>query len=161
MTSPDRLHVATFDQIPSAIGYALLRLRVDVFVVEQACAYPELDGRDLEPGAWHLWLTGHVTPHGDARPVGTALVDTPLAYLRILEEPDGGSRIGRVCVSATARRRGRAERLMVAALERVGQRRCVLSAQSHLVGFYARFGFTVDGDEYLEDGIAHLPMTRG
>jgi len=38
--------------------YALLRLRVDVFVVEQQCAYPELDGRDLEPRARHYWLGG-------------------------------------------------------------------------------------------------------
>ena len=117
-----------------------------MFVVEQNCPYPELDGRDVEPGTRHLWLTD-----GGA----------PLAYLRILADPDGIARIGRVVV-APARRAaaGTPARLMSAALEVVGNRPCVLEAQSHLVAFYARHGFAVSGPEYVEDGIPHTPMRR-
>jgi len=137
------LHNARFDELDPATLYALLRLRVDVFVVEQHCPYPELDGRDTEDGTRHLWTTE------DGVPVG---------YLRMLDEPDGGVRIGRVCVAAPGRGRGVAGRLMAAALERLDGRPCVLDAQAHLVGFYGAFGFAPTGPEYVEDGIPHVPM---
>ena len=50
------VRVATFDELDTRTLYALLKLRVDVFVVEQKCAYPELDDRDQEPGTRHIWL---------------------------------------------------------------------------------------------------------
>src|SRR5690606_15538749 len=68
-----------FSELDAATLYALLRLRVDVFVVEQQCPYPELDGRDTEPTTRHLWLGPAATQ--------------PLSYLRILAEPDGVARI--------------------------------------------------------------------
>jgi ElaA protein len=139
------LHVAGFDELTTGTLYALLRLRVDVFVVEQRCPYPELDGRDIEPGTRHLWTTR------DGVPVG---------YLRILAEPDGGARIGRVCVAKSERGTGLARRLMVAALDRLGEQPTTLHAQKHLTGFYASFGFTPDGPGYVEDGIPHVPMRR-
>ncbi|PZF83677.1 GNAT family N-acetyltransferase [Micromonospora deserti] len=138
--------VASFADLDARTFHNLLKLRIDVFVVEQACPYPELDGRDVEPGTRHLWLA--------------ATDGAPLAYLRILADPDGAARIGRVVVAPPARRGGYAGRLMAAALEVVGDRPCVLEAQSHLVGFYARHGFTVSGPEYVEDGIPHTPMRR-
>jgi ElaA protein len=143
--------VASFADLPARTLHDLLRLRVDVFVVEQECAYPEIDGRDVEPGTRHLWFAR------DGRPV---------AYLRLLAEPDGAgepggvARIGRVVVARDARGQGLAARLMTEALTVVGSRPCVLAAQSHLVGFYARFGFTPSGPEYVEDGIPHVPMRR-
>ena len=140
------LHTAAFADLDTATLYALMRLRVDVFVVEQHCAYPELDGRDTEPGALHVWLADE-----SARPLG---------YLRILADPDGVARIGRVAVARSARGAGLARRLMQAALRQVGDRPCVLDAQAGLVGFYAEFGFVVTGPEYLEDGIPHVPMRR-
>jgi ElaA protein len=140
------LRSATFDELDAATLYALLRLRVDVFVVEQHCPYPELDGRDTEAGTRHLWTTD------DA--------GAPLGYLRMLDEPDGGVRIGRVCVAAAGRGRGVAGRLMAAALDRLAGRPCVLDAQAHLVGFYGAFGFTPTGPGYVEDGIPHVPMAR-
>ncbi|WP_433391839.1 GNAT family N-acetyltransferase [Micromonospora sp. KLBMP9576] len=136
---------ASFAELDARTFHDLLRLRIDVFVVEQACPYPELDGRDVEPDTRHLWLDG-----GDA----------PLAYLRILADPGGVARIGRVVVAARARGGGHAGRLLTAALELVGDRVCVLEAQSHLVGLYARHGFAVSGPEYVEDGIDHTPMRR-
>jgi ElaA protein len=139
------LHEAGFDELTTGTLYALLRLRVDVFVVEQHCPYPELDGRDTEPGTRHLW---------------TARDGVPVGYLRILVEPDGGARIGRVCVATSERGTGLARRLMVAALGRLGDHPVTLHAQAHLTGFYASLGFAPSGPEYVEDGIPHVPMTR-
>ncbi|RKN19696.1 GNAT family N-acetyltransferase [Micromonospora musae] len=139
------VHTATFADLDTRTFHDLLKLRIDVFVVEQECPYPELDGRDLEPDTRHLWLTD-----------GTA----PLAYLRILADPGGVARIGRVLVAPYARGGGHAGRLMTEALALVGDRPCVLEAQSYLVDFYARHGFTVSGPEYVEDGIPHTPMRR-
>lgn len=136
---------ASFADLDARTFHDLLRLRIDVFVVEQACPYPELDGRDVEPDTQHLWLPGDAGP---------------LAYLRILADPGGLARIGRVVVAPAARGGGHAGRLMAAALAEVGDRPCVLEAQSHLVAFYARHGFTVSGPEYVEDGIPHTPMQR-
>jgi ElaA protein len=142
---PATLHAASFAELDAATLYALLRLRVDVFVVEQRCPYPELDGRDTEPSTVHLWLVD------DGAPVG---------YLRLLCEPDGSARIGRVAVARPARGAGLASRLMAAALARVGDRDCVLDAQTPLVGFYRRLGFSPTGPEFLDDGIPHVPMRR-
>ncbi|MGS2614483.1 GNAT family N-acetyltransferase [Micromonospora sp. LZ34] len=140
------VRVARFADLDARTFHDLLRLRIDVFVVEQRCPYPELDGRDVEPGTRHLWLD-----HDGA----------PLAYLRILADPGGVARIGRVVVAPAARGGGHAGRLMAAALAEVGDRPCVLEAQTYLVDFYARHGFTVSGPEYVEDGIPHTPMRRG
>ncbi|MEV2241132.1 GNAT family N-acetyltransferase [Micromonospora sp. NPDC049891] len=143
--SSTQLRVASFAELDARTFHDLARLRVDVFVVEQECAYPELDGRDIEPGTRHLWLA-----QGGA----------PVAYLRILADPDGVARIGRVVVAPEARSAGHAGHLMTAALAEIGNRPCVLDAQSHLVDFYTRHGFTVSGPEYVEDGIPHTPMRR-
>jgi len=138
------LRTARFADLDAGTLYALLRLRVDVFVVEQRCPYPELDGRDIEPGTVHVWFEE-----------GGGLV----AYLRILEE-GRGARIGRVCTDAAHRGARLSGRLVAAALDLIGDRETVLDAQSHLVGFYARFGFEATGPEFVEDGIPHIPMRR-
>jgi ElaA protein len=141
-----RVHAAAFGDLDAATLYALLKLRVDVFVVEQNCPYPDLDGRDLEPGTRHLWCTddaGEVT-----------------AYLRLLTEPDGSLRIGRVVTAVKARGEGLSARLMECALAEAGDRTVVLDAQSYLVGFYERYGFVPTGPEFLDDGIPHVPMRR-
>jgi ElaA protein len=143
------IHNESFADLETATLYALLRLRVDVFVVEQRAAYPELDGRDLEPGTRHLWVTAGGDP------------THPLAYLRLLAEPDGTMRIGRVVTAKEARGAGLAKRLVVAALEVDPSAPTVLDAQSHLVDFYGRLGFTPMGAEYVDDdGIPHVPMRR-
>jgi ElaA protein len=134
--------------LDAATLYELLRLRVDVFVVEQACPYGELDGRDLEERARHYWLAGHGDP---------AVV---LGTLRLLKEPDGGYRIGRLCTAKTARGRGLGRQLMDAALAEIGDGSCVLDAQEHLADFYGGYGFEPTGPAYDWDGVAHLPMRR-
>ncbi|AVT37611.1 GNAT family N-acetyltransferase [Plantactinospora sp. BB1] len=145
--SADRveLRVASFADLDARTLHDLLKLRADVFVVEQECAYPDLDGRDVEPGTRHLWLA-----RGGA----------PIAYLRLLADPGGVERISRVVVAPQARGGGYAGRLIAEALAIVGSRPCVLDAQAHLVDLYARYGFTRTGPEYIEDGIPHVPMRR-
>jgi len=139
-----------FDDLDARTAYDVWRLRQDVFVVEQECPYPDLDGRDVEPGTRHLTLE----------------VDGVLAgYLRILADPATGSgtgpmRIGRVLLARAFRGRGLADRLMTAALEEVGERPSVLDAQVPLAGWYEGFGYVVTGPEFLDDGIPHVPMAR-
>jgi ElaA protein len=140
----DELRVASFRDLDTTTLYALLKLRGDVFVVEQKCYYADLDGRDTEPGTRHVWIA-----RGDEIP----------AYLRILDDGDA-QRIGRVVVAPAARGAGLAQRLMTEALTVIGNRPSVLGAQAHLAGFYAAFGYEPTGPEYLEDGIPHLPMFR-
>jgi ElaA protein len=140
------LRVARFAELTTTELYGLLRLRVDVFVVEQECAYPELDGRDTEPGTVHVW-------YADGGGV-------PLAYLRVLDADGDPARIGRVVTAPAARGDGLAGRLLAAALELIGERDCVLAAQAHLTGFYGRYGFVGTGPEFLDDGIPHVPMRR-
>ncbi|HLT09312.1 MAG TPA: GNAT family N-acetyltransferase [Micromonosporaceae bacterium] len=143
-----RPNVASFAELDTRTLHDLLKLRCDVFVVEQQCPYPDIDGRDIDPDTSHLWFADETTGE-------------PVAYLRIVREADGTARIGRVCTAAKARGAGLAGRLMATALELVGpEPECVLDAQSYLVDFYAGFGFAVAGPEYVEDGIPHTPMRR-
>jgi len=129
--------------------HALLRLRIDVFVVEQECPYPELDGRDLEPGTEHLWIAG---VSGD-----------PIAYLRTLDDGvvDGAAtlRIGRVVTDPEHRSGGLAAALVDHVVAEVSGA-LVLDAQSYLVDWYEARGFRVSGPEFVEDGIPHTPMRR-
>lgn len=131
------------------ILYELLKLRVEVFVVEQACPYPELDGRDLLAETRHFWLE---TAEGEV-----------ICTLRLMEEHPGGEkafRIGRVCTKRTARGRGHVTRLLRAALAEVGDYPCRIDAQKYLVDMWAQLGFVRDGDDFLDDGIPHVPMLR-
>jgi ElaA protein len=129
---------------PSTL-YRILALRSLVFVVEQNCVYADLDGRDLEPDARQLWIDEQATV---------------LATLRLLVDPDGCARIGRVATAPAARRQGLAAQLVTRAVELAGRRAIVLDAQAHLAGWYERFGFERDGADFDEDGIAHTPMRR-
>jgi len=131
-----------FETLTGAEVYQICRLRQQVFVLEQACLYPDLDGRDLEPSTLHVLMTT------DAGLVG---------YARVLDD-EATWRIGRVLLDPSARGRGWADRLITTALAAVAGRDVVLDAQSPLAGWYATFGFVVDGPEFVEDGIPHTPM---
>lgn len=131
--------------LDAATLYRILALRVDVFVVEQECVYRELDGRDLEPSARLVWA------ERDGR---------VLATLRLLIDPDGSGRIGRVATAVDARGGGLAALIMTRALELASGRAVVLDAQSHLADWYGRFGFERTGPDFDDDGIQHTPMRR-
>lgn len=126
--------------------YALLKLRIDVFVVEQECHYQELDGRDLDQGTRHFWIASDQKE--------------PVAYLRLLEERGGGFRIGRVCTARTFRGTGLSRRLMEAALADAGAAEVTLAAQMRVADLYEAYGFVREGDPYDEDGIPHIDMRR-
>ena len=142
------MRMASADEIDAVTLYRILQVRVDVFIVEQEAAYADIDGRDVEPGAELLW----------AEEDGAIL-----ATLRLLDEPAAeASRIGRVATAASARGRGIAADLMTRAVARCAERRpggpILLDAQSHLVDWYGRFGFVVEGEPFSEDGIPHRRM---
>src|SRR5690606_37791486 len=126
--------------LDTATLYQLLKLRVEVFVVEQKCAYPELDRLDLLPETRHFWLNDE----GEV-----------IATLRLLEEHHDGVksfRIGRLCTAVSARGHGYTTRLLQAALAEVGSDTVCINAQTYLIDLYSKHGFEVDGEEFVEDG---------
>jgi len=138
------LREAPFAELTPFEVYGLCRLRVDVFVVEQACPYPELDGRDLEPDTVHLWYErdGEV-----------------LATIRVLD--DGAEKvIGRVATAVEARGQGLAAALVRRGIELCAGAPIHLGAQAYLEDWYEQFGFRRSGPGYIEDGIPHVPMRR-
>jgi ElaA protein len=140
------VHVARWADLDPLTLHQICKLRVDVFVVEQKCAYPELDGRDVEATTEHVWWPDE---NGVA------------AYLRVLAEPDGGRRIGRVATRTDARGAGLARLLVSDVVKRHGHEPLILDAQSYVAGFYAGYGFAPRGPEYMDDdGIPHVPMRR-
>jgi ElaA protein len=143
--APTELDVATL--------YDVMVLRSEVFVVEQRCAYLDLDGLDLLDGTCHL--LGR-TP--DAGRIA--------AYARVLAPDDEHPtpRIGRVIVAGAARGQQVGRELMRRALGACERRwpgePVELGAQAHLAGFYRSLGFQALGEPYDEDGIAHVHMRR-
>jgi ElaA protein len=140
-----RVLATTVDELAPRTAYDVWRLRQQVFVVEQDCPYPDLDGRDLEEATRHVVLLDD-----DGSVLGT---------LRVLDDGDA-ARIGRVVVAPAARGRGLAALMMDEAMAVCGGREVRLDAQTGLTGFYEAYGFEVTGPEFDEDGIMHVPMTR-
>ena len=135
---------ARFPELTGQQLYAILRLRAEVFVVEQGCVYLDTDGRDIEPTTTHFWI--------EARD------GSVIAVLRLLRSKPG-SEIGRVATRPDHREQGHATRLLLHAL-RVAPSPTRINAQSRLAPWYERFGFVADGEEFVEDGIPHVPMIR-
>lgn len=144
---PYRVDVRGLEEFPALELYEMLKLRVDVFVVEQDCAYPELDGKDRE--ALHLRLLD-----------GQEL----LACARLWQPHGTPPRIGRVAVSPAHRGKRLGEALIREAIAecetRFAGQPIAISAQSHLQEFYRGLGFLVTSEEYVEDGIPHIDMER-
>jgi ElaA protein len=138
------IHSAPTRNLDVVTLHEILRLRQQVFVVEQGAAYADIDGRDLERGTIQFW----------------AGVGGVQATVRLLREPGGTERIGRVATAADARGKGLAGELMLAAIAETRNPIVHLDAQAHLEGWYGRFGFVRSGADFLEDDIPHIPMTR-
>lgn len=134
--------------------HAMLRLRTDVFVVEQDCPYSELDGKDLK--SVHVWACS------DSK--SAAMGFPAAACARIVCSDEDEISIGRVAVGKEHRGSGLGQSLMLHALQVVvdifGRKNIRISAQSHLQDFYAHFGFVARGEPYLEDDIPHREMWR-
>ncbi len=138
-----RFHELTIDEL-----YAILRLRVSVFVVEQNCPYMELD--DLDREALHVWLEDE---------------DGIEAYLRVLDRGVESEHVAIGRVIAVKRRCGLGSRILVegikAAREQFGADRIYLEAQTYARGLYEKQGFRQISDEFLLDGIPHVKMILG
>ncbi len=136
-----------FDKLTVHEVHDALRLRTDIFVVEQACAYPEVDGRDPE--------CTHILGKNDQGEL--------IAYARIIPpEKDHPPHSGRVVVRMDQRGKGHARELMQFSLKTLkktyGSKRSALAAQSHLEKFYADLGYLRQGPDYPWDGIPHVDM---
>lgn len=136
-----------FAALATAQLYSLLQLRQDVFVVEQNCAYPDLDG--LDQHGWHMRCLDE---------------DTVLAYQRCL--PPGiaypESSLGRIVVNPAARGTGLGRELVQRGID-FNRRQwphtdIYIGAQAYLQAFYGSLGFVSEGEPYLEDGILHIYM---
>ncbi|HRC33311.1 MAG TPA: GNAT family N-acetyltransferase [Bacteroidia bacterium] len=138
-----------FDELTLDQLYAILKLRMEVFIVEQNCFYLDLD--DVDKVCLHLYATDSA--------------DNIAAYARAI--PQGAvyksSSFGRVVVHPQWRGTGLGKLLTKNVMEVIennfGTTEIKISAQSHLEKFYVSFGFVKCGDEYMDAGILHIPMT--
>ena len=127
--------------------YILLRLRSEVFVVEQNCVFLDMDDKDK--------YCHHLMGWSDAQLVGySRIVPAGISYAE--------SSIGRIVTSHAARGRGVGRELMVQSISALyslyGKRDIRIGAQYYLLRFYEDFGFVQKGEIYLEDGIEHIEM---
>lgn len=140
-----------FAQLCTQQLYELLKLRVDVFVVEQNCPYPELDGHDTKAGVQHLlgYQDGQLVACCRLLPAGTTYENVS---------------IGRVATLKSARGKGLGHQLLSQALAHCQQlwpdAAIEIGAQQHLEPFYQQHGFHTTSEMYLEDGIPHVDMKK-
>ncbi len=139
------LVIKNFDRLTSREVYEILKIRTAVFVVEQNCPYQEVDGTDYD--SLHVWLEEK---------------DEIKAYLRAFPKTEDGKtvQIGRVL--SKERGVGLGAKILDAGIEAVKTElspdTIVIEAQTYAIPFYEKFGFEVNGEEFLEDGIPHTPM---
>jgi len=140
----------SWSELTTSELYSFVKLRTDVFFVEQKVDEEELDNRDQEPGTRHYWIE-------DA--TGCA------AYIRVLlneeaEHLDARLIIGRVVVRADRRGEGLAQLLLARALEDFAGQPMLLHAQQYVAPLYAKFGFEEFGEPFEEATIMHIGMYR-
>ncbi|PKA82950.1 ElaA protein [Ulvibacter sp. MAR_2010_11] len=139
--------VKKFDALTIYELYDILQLRSEIFVVEQDCVYQDLDGKDAK--ALHVlgWHDGKIVAYTRCFPPGV--------YFE-------AASIGRVVVEVNHRKYGFGHDIMKASIEAIenhfGTNSIKLSAQTYLKRFYESHGFSIIGEEYLEDGIPHIAM---
>jgi len=140
----------TFTDLTTLELYEILKLRINVFVVEQDCPYSDLDDKDQSAIHYSYTLEN----------------DKVVGYLRILSKGVSYEEvsIGRVIIDPEFRSEGWGHELMNEALSyietEIGETAVKISAQKHLEKFYEKHGFKSTGKEYLEDGIPHVQMLR-
>lgn len=139
------LCVKRFDQLTLDELYDIMELRVAVFVVEQTCPYPEIDGRDK--GAYHVFLRDETGIQ---------------AYLRVLDRGVSFPEVSIGRVIAVKRRQGLGTEILRAgirtAVEKFGADAIRIEAQTYARSLYEKQGFRQVSEEFLEDGIPHIQM---
>ena len=135
--------VKTFDELSTRELYEILRLRSEIFVVEQNCAYQDIDNKDYD--------SLHVFYESEGK---------VLAYLRVFMREEGVAQIGRVVTLKHGT--GLGGKLLKEGIRLVREefpaQSIFLEAQCYATGFYAREGFEICTEEFLEDGIPHVGM---
>ncbi|KAF2516937.1 GNAT family N-acetyltransferase [Flavobacterium zhairuonense] len=141
--------IKAFGEFTNLELYEMLRLRSEVFVVEQNCVYLDLDNKDQK--SFHLLYYANDELAGCTR-----LLPKGLSYDDIS--------IGRVVIAPTFRGLGLGKKIMEASIagcqEKFGKSPIRISAQYHLSNFYQSLGFVEQGEPYDEDGIPHIEMLR-
>lgn len=144
---PMNFNSIPFKELSAQQLFNIYKLRSEVFIVEQHCAYQDVDDFDLT--AHHILLSNN---------------NELIAYARILPPNTNYPQpsIGRVCVSKNHRSHNYGKQLMNFCIEETKrlypQEKIVISAQSYLLKFYTELGFTAIGEGYLEDDIPHIKM---
>ena len=140
------LHKKTFRELTTDELYELLRVRSDVFVVEQNCVYQDLDYDDQK--AIHLWLT---------------VEDKMVALARVCPADTHMKEISIGRVISTERGKGYGKQIMLhaidAAIEHFDAKRIDIEAQEYAKGFYEGVGFKQSSEKFMLDGIPHIKMT--
>lgn len=138
----------SFSELDLKKLYKILKLRQDVFVLEQQCFYPDID--NIDDQCWHLLALNSAAEL--------------IAYLRVVEPgvKYAHPAIGRVIVRSENRGVGLGKTLVLKGVQHTQQQFSSpiiwVSAQQHLAGFYRDLGFEATGKSYLEDGIPHIEM---
>lgn len=144
-----KIEIKSFSELNISELYQILQLRSGVFVVEQDCAYQDIDGKDDR--------ALHIMGFENEDLVAYTRCFSPGMYF---EE----AAIGRVVVKGTARKKNYGHKILEASVEAIKQRYDTivikLSAQTYLTKFYESHGFKQIGNGYLEDGIPHIAMIR-
>ena len=137
------LKVKRFEELTLDELYDILSARIEIFTVEQNCVYNDLDGIDKR--SYHVFLSDE---------------GKILAYLRVFELDENTAKIGRVIT--TVRGKGYGEKVLKegirTAFETMGKSEILVHSQSYCTGFYAKCGFEIFGEEFLEETIPHRYM---
>ena len=137
----------SFDELTTAELYAILQLRSEVFVVEQNCVYPDVDGKDLKSFHLMAWHKNDLVAYTRLVPPGISFKEAS---------------IGRVITAPTYRGLGVGVTLMeksiAQTLSTFATHKIRIGAQLYLKKFYEGFGFVAQGEEFLDDGILHIEM---
>lgn len=142
-----KINTYTYKELSADQLYEILRLRAEIFVVEQNCAYQDIDLKDQKA----IHLTGEINKK-------------IIAYTRIFKKGDyfNNSSIGRVLVKKDYRKKDYGKVIMKKSIEIIKtdpeEEEIELSAQKYLTEFYSDLGFKKTGKEYLEDNIPHIKM---
>lgn len=142
----------SFDRLTPYELYKILNLRIKVFMQEQKCLFSETDFYDQD--ALHLWTTNN-----DGLILAYARILPPYTVYQKIANPH--AKIGRVVVEKSARGTGISYLLMKKTISLINDSYPTdieISAQAHLISFYQKLGFIIEGEEYLEDDIPHIKM---
>ena len=145
----NNIFIKSFSDLTKEELYNILSLRSEVFIVEQNCAYQDIDQKDQF--ALHVFLKKN---------------NQIIAYTRIFKPNDyfEYSSIGRVVVLKKERASKIGSQIMSFSIKKIeeifNETKIKISAQKHLISFYEKLGFKTIGEEYLEDGIPHIAMIK-